>query len=277
MSNDSIPQRSSSNEDDAVPGALTERRGNTLIVTINRPAARNAVNQAVSIGVGDALQQAQDDPEIRAVVITGAGDKSFCAGADLKALSRGENIFHPDHPEWGFAGYVQHFIDKPIIAAVNGTALGGGTELALASDLVVAQSSAQFGLPEVKRGLIAAAGGVFRIVDQLPRKVAMQLLVTGEPITADQAAHWGLINEVVPDGTVLDAALALAERITANAPLAVQASKRVALGVDEGALTAEVDSWNRSNREMRAVFGSADAMEGPMAFAQKRAPVWKAR
>jgi len=274
VSNGPTPQRSSS--DDA-PGALTERRGNTLIVTINRPDARNAVNQAVSIGVGDALQQAQDDPEIRAVVITGAGDKSFCAGADLKALSRGENIFHPDHPEWGFAGYVQHVIDKPIIAAVNGTALGGGTELALASDLVVAQSSAQFGLPEVKRGLIAAAGGVFRIVDQLPRKVAMQLLVTGEPITADQAAQWGLINEVVPDGTVLDAALALAERITANAPLAVQASKRVALGVDEGAITAEVDSWKRSNREMRAVFSSEDAMEGPMAFAQKRPPVWKAR
>jgi crotonobetainyl-CoA hydratase len=263
--------------DQGTPGALTERRGNTLVVTINRPEARNAVNQAVSVGVGDALQQAQDDPEIWAVVITGSGDKSFCAGADLKAISRGENIFHPDHPEWGFAGYVQHLIDKPIIAAVNGTALGGGTELALASDLVVAQSSAQFGLPEVKRGLIAAAGGVFRIVDQLPRKIAMQLLVTGEPISAEEAARWGLINEVVPDGTVLDAALALAERITVNAPLAVQASKRVALGVDEGAVTGELDCWKRSNRAMRAVFGSEDAMEGPMAFAQKRAPVWKAR
>lgn len=273
LSNGPTPQRSSSD----APGALTERRGNTLIVTINRPEARNAVNQAVSVGVGDALQLAQDDPEVRAVVITGAGDKSFCAGADLKAISRGENIFHPDHPEWGFAGYVQHFIDKPVIAAVNGTALGGGTELALASDLVVAQTSAQFGLPEVKRGLIAAAGGVFRIVDQLPRKIAMQLLVTGEPISAEEAARWGLINEVVPDGTVLDAALALAERITANAPLAVQASKRVALGVDDGAITAEKDAWKRSNREMRAVFSSEDAMEGPMAFAQKRAPVWKAR
>lgn len=261
----------------AIPGALTEVRGNTLIVTINRPEARNAVNQAVSIGVGDALQQAQDDPEIRAVVITGSGDKSFCAGADLKAISRGENIFHPDHPEWGFAGYVQHFIDKPIVAAVNGTALGGGTELALASDLVVAQSSAQFGLPEVKRGLIAAAGGVFRIVDQLPRKIAMQLLVTGDPISAEEAARWGLINEVVADGAVLDAALALAERIAVNAPLAVQASKRVAAGVDEGRITTEREAWKRSNREMRAVFTSEDAMEGPMAFAQKRAPVWKAR
>lgn len=258
-------------------GALVERRGNTLVVTINRPAARNAVNQAVSVGLGDALQQAQDDPEVWAVVVTGAGDKSFCAGADLKELSRGENIFHPEHAEWGFAGFVQHFIDKPVIAAVNGTALGGGTELALASDLVVAASSAQFGLPEVKRGLIAAAGGIFRIVDQLPRKIAMQLLMTGEPISAEDAARWGLINEVVPDGTVLDAALALAEKITVNAPLAVQASKRVAVGVDDGSITAEQIAWKRSNRETRVVFSSEDAMEGPMAFAQKRAPVWKAR
>jgi len=264
--------------DDEGPGAVTERRGNTLIITINRPEARNAVNASVSIGVGDALQQAQDDPEIWAVVITGAGDKSFCAGADLKAISRGENIFHPDHPEWGFAGYVEHFIDKPIIAAVNGTALGGGSEIALASDLVVARSSAQFGLPEVKRGLVAAAGGMFRIVDQLPRKIAMRMLVTGDPISADEAARWGLINEVCPDGTpVLDAALALADRITVNAPLAVQASKRVAAGADDGAITAEVDDWRRSNREMRVVFGSEDAREGPLAFAQKRAPVWKAR
>ena len=275
VSDGPTPQGSSS---DKAPGALTERRGNILVITINRPDARNAVNASVSIGVGDALQQAQDDPEIWAVVITGAGDKSFCAGADLKALSRRENIYHPDHPEWGFAGYVQHFIDKPTIAAVNGTALGGGTELALASDLVVATSSAQFGLPEVKRGLIAAAGGMFRIVDQLPRKVAMHLLLTGEPISADEALRWGLINEVATEGTpVLDAAVALAERITGNAPLAVQASKRVALGVDEGEITGEKDAWKRSNREMRAVFSSQDAMEGPLAFAQKRAPVWKAK
>ena len=140
------------------PAALTERRGNVLIITLNRPEARNAVNSAVSTAVGDALQEAHDDPEIRAVVITGAGE-SFCAGADLKAISRRENLFHPDHSEWGFAGYVHHYIDKPTIAAVNGTAFGGGTELALASDLVVAEERAKFGLPEVKRGLIAAAGG----------------------------------------------------------------------------------------------------------------------
>ena len=184
------------------PAALVERRGNVMVITINRPDARNAINCAVSTALGDALQQAQDDADVRAVVLTGAGDKSFCAGADLKAISRRENIFHPAHPEWGFAGYVSHFIDKPTIAAVNGTALGGGTELALASDLVVAEERAKFGLPEVKRGLIAAAGGVFRIIDQLPRKVGLELMFTGEPMTSSDALRWGLINQVVPDGTV---------------------------------------------------------------------------
>ncbi|WP_179471783.1 crotonase/enoyl-CoA hydratase family protein [Mycolicibacterium vinylchloridicum] len=259
------------------PAALSERRGNVTLITINRPDARNAVNGAVSTAVGDLLQQAQDDADVWAVVITGSGDKSFCAGADLKAISRRENLFHPHHPEWGFAGYVRHFIDKPTIAAVNGTALGGGTELALASDLVVAQESAKFGLPEVKRGLVAAAGGVFRIVDQLPRKVAMHLLFTGEPITATEAHQWGLINEVVPDGTVVDAALALAQRITVNAPLAVQASKRVAAGVDDGVITADEAGWGRTMREIGALMKSEDAKEGPLAFAEKRAPVWKAR
>lgn len=263
------------------PGALAELRGNVLVITINRPEARNAVNGAVSIGVGDALERAQNDPDVRAVVITGAGDKSFCAGADLKAISRRENLYHPDHPEWGFAGYVHHFIDKPTIAAVNGTAFGGGTELALASDLVVADERAQFGLPEVKRGLIAAAGGVFRIMDQLPRKVAMELLLTGEPITAADALGWGLINQVVAEGSekgsALDAALALAARVTANAPLSVQASKRIAYGVDDGVIVGDEPGWERTVREMRTLIRSEDAKEGPLAFAEKREPVWKAR
>ncbi|WP_369830805.1 enoyl-CoA hydratase-related protein [Mycobacterium sp. 1245805.9] len=248
-----------------------------MVITINRPEARNAVNAAVSIGVGDALEQAQHDAGVRAVVITGAGDKSFCAGADLKAISRRENLYHPEHGEWGFAGYVHHFIDKPTIAAVNGTALGGGTELALASDLVVADERATFGLPEVKRGLIAAAGGVFRIMDQLPRKVAMELLLTGEPITASDALQWGLINQVVSEGSVLDAALALARRVTANAPLSVQASKRIAYGVDDGVIVGDEPGWERTVREMRTLIRSEDAKEGPLAFAEKREPVWKAR
>ncbi|UGT94177.1 crotonase/enoyl-CoA hydratase family protein [Mycobacterium ostraviense] len=248
-----------------------------MVITINRPEARNAVNGAVSIAVGDALDDAQHDPDVRAVVITGVGDTSFCAGADLKAIARRENIYHPDHADWGFAGYVHHFIDKPTIAAVNGTALGGGTELALASDLVVAHERAKFGLPEVKRGLIAAAGGVFRIVNQLPRKLAMELLLTGEPITAADAYDWGLINQVVREGSVLDAALTLAARVTVNAPLSVQASKRIAYGVDDGVITDEEAGWQRTVREMSSLIRSEDAKEGPSAFAEKREPVWKAR
>ena len=259
------------------PGALVERRGNVMIITINRPEARNAVNAAVSTAVGDAMEQAQQDPDVRVVVITGAGDKSFCAGADLKAIARRENLYHPDHGEWGFAGYVRHFVDKPTIAAVNGTALGGGTELALASDLVVAGESATFGLPEVKRGLIAAAGGVFRIAEQLPKKVAMELLFTGEPMSSADALKWGLINRVVPDGSELDAALALAERITVNAPLAVQASKRVASGADDGIITDDKAGWGRTTREFPTLLKSEDAKEGPLAFAEKRQPVWKAK
>lgn len=257
--------------------AAVERRGNVALITINRPDARNAVNGAVSTAVGDVLEAAQRDPEVWAVVITGAGDKSFCAGADLKAISRGENLYHPDHAEWGFAGYVHHFIDKPTIAAVNGTALGGGSELALASDLVVACESASFGLPEVKRGLIAGAGGVFRIVDQLPRKVALELLFTGEPMSAADALTWGLVNEVVPDGSVVEAALALAGRITVNAPLSVQASKRVAYGADGGSIADEEPKWERTTREFSKLLQSDDAKEGPLAFAEKRQPVWKAR
>ncbi|GBE64424.1 enoyl-CoA hydratase [Mycobacterium sp. MFM001] len=259
------------------PAVLTERRGNVLVITINRPEARNCVNGAVSTGVGDALEQAQHDPEVRAVVITGAGDKSFCAGADLKAIARRENLYHPEHGEWGFAGYVHHFVDKPTIAAVNGTALGGGTELALASDLVVAEERAMFGLPEVKVGLIAGAGGVFRIVQQLPRKVGLEMLFTGEPISAADALKWGLINQVVPNGTVLDAALALAARVTVNAPLSIQASKRIAYGADDGVIPDEEPGWARTTREFATLLKSEDAKEGPLAFAEKRQPVWKAR
>ena len=144
-------------------------------------------------------------------------------------------------------------------------------------DLVVAEERAKFGLPEVKRGLIAAAGGVFRIVDQLPRKVAMELLLTGEPMTASDAWEWGLVNQVVKEGSVLDAALAMAARVTVNAPLSVQASKRIAYGVDDGVIPDEAAGWERTMREMRSLIRSEDAKEGPLAFAEKREPVWKAR
>jgi crotonobetainyl-CoA hydratase len=258
-------------------GALVERRGNVLLITINRPDARNAVNAAVSTAVGAALVEAENDPEIRVVVITGAGDKSFCAGADLKAISRGEGLFAPGNEDWGFAGFVRHVISKPTIAAVNGTALGGGTELALSADLIVAAEGASFGLPEVKRGLIAGAGGVFRLPAQIPQRLAMEMILTGDPISAATAREYGLINQVVPDGTVVEAALALAERIAVNAPLSVQASKRIALGIQAGDRPAENDRWGHSEDEWQGLMSSEDAKEGPLAFAEKRAPVWKAR
>ncbi|MFJ4828625.1 crotonase/enoyl-CoA hydratase family protein [Streptomyces sp. NPDC088747] len=256
---------------------LVEDRGHVRVVTLNRPEARNAVDQELSLLLGTALEEAEADPVVRAVVVTGAGDKAFCAGADLKAVARGETIIPPGREAWGFAGYVDHPIGKPVIAAVNGFALGGGTEIALASDLVVAADTAAFGLPEVRRGIIAAAGGAFRLVAQLPPKVAMELLLTGDTLSAAEAKDLGLVNRVVPQDRVLAEAVALAERIAANAPLAVQASKRIAKGISDGSVAAEEDRWSHSHAEARAVMRSADAKEGPRAFAEKRAPVWQAR
>lgn len=259
------------------PAVRTERRDHVLLVTLDRPEARNAVNGEVSTLLGNALHEADTDPEIRVVVITGAGERSFCAGADLKAISRGEDIFPAENRQWGFAGMMQQYVSVPVIGAVNGTALGGGCEIALACDLVVAADHAVFGLPEVRRGLIAAAGGAFRLPAQLPHRVAMEMMLTGEPITAGRALDLHLINHVVPADRLLDTALELAGTIAANAPLAVQGTKRVALGITDGGRPAEVDQWKVNDTEMITVMTSEDAAEGPRAFAEKRAPVWKAR
>jgi len=261
------------------PAVLTERHGHVLLVTLNRPAVRNAVNLAVTLGLGDALEEAEHDRGIWAVVLTGAGDKAFCAGADLKAVARGESVV-PEEPvraAWGFAGYVTHHISKPTIAAVTGFALGGGTEISLASDLVVAADTASFGLPEVKRGIYAGAGGLIRLPAQIPKKIAMEMILTGEPISAQRALELGLVNRVVPQLEVVAAALELAGKITANAPLAVQASKRIANGIHNGEVAAEAASWELSRAEGPALMRTADAAEGPRAFAEKRAPQWQAQ
>lgn len=205
-----VPTGSDGSGDDPV---LVERRGAVMIITINRPNVRNAVNLTVSVAIGDALAEAEADRDVWAVVLTGTGDKAFCAGADLKALADGERTISedPTRAAWGFAGYVNHHISKPTIAAVNGMALGGGTELVLASDLAVAADEAAFGLPEVKRGILAGAGGLFRLPVQIPQKVAMAMILTGEPITAATALELHLINAVVRQGDVLDRALNLAD------------------------------------------------------------------
>jgi crotonobetainyl-CoA hydratase len=257
---------------------LYERDGHVALLTLNRPQALNAVNAALADELGDHLERAVADDEIRAIVVTGAG-RAFCAGADLKEIAAGRPIEPTAHPEWGFAGLTQHWVSKPLIAAVNGYAMGGGTEIALACDLVVASEQATFGLPEVKRGLFAAAGGVIRLQRQIPIKLAAQLALTGDPVDAVTARQWGLVNDVAPPEEVVPLALALAGRIAVNAPLSVQHSKRVlhraaSAGSDWDAAWSGGDPWRINAEAMDAVFGSADAIEGATAFAQKRAPVW---
>lgn len=255
------------------PAALLERHGHVGLLTLNRPESLNAVNSALCTDAGHALARIADDPTLRVAVITGAG-RAFCAGADLKEVAAGRSIEADGHPEWGFAGLTRHYIDKPVVAAVNGFALGGGTEIVLACDLAVIDERASLGLPEVTRGLFAGAGGVIRLQRQIPLKIALQVALTGQPLDARTAHHWGLVNDVAPEGTAVARAMALAEVIAANAPLAVRVSKQVvhrtaALGSDW-----DDEVW-QVNEEARArVLDSDDAREGPRAFAEQRDPIW---
>ncbi|SKB00094.1 short chain enoyl-CoA hydratase [Agreia bicolorata] len=257
---------------------IAEQRDHVLLVTLNRPHARNAVNVDLAVGVGEALEYAERQSDVWVVIITGAGDKAFCAGADLKAVAAGEFATGDLRlDKWGFAGYVSHHISKPTIAAVNGFALGGGTELVLQSDLAVAVDTATFGLPEVKRGIYAGAGGAFRLPRAIPPKIAMEAILTGQPISAQKALELGLINKSVPADELLATAFALAEAICENAPLAVQASKRIAREINDGVVERELSDWKRSAAEGPGLMSSADAREGVTAFAQKRAPEWTGR
>lgn len=253
--------------------ALFQRRGPIGLITLNRPHVMNAVNAELSAAAGLALEQAQCDPEVRVVIITGAG-RGFCSGADLKELANGRRIDDRDHPEWGFAGIVQHWIDKPTIAAVNGYTMGGGTEIMLACDLAVIDETASLGLPEVRRGLLAAAGGVIRLQRQIPLKIALEVALTGKPITATRAYELGLVNQVVGQGSALDSALLLAEQIAANGPVAVRQSKRVMYRTVGAGSDWEPEVWQINKEAAKVVFGSDDAREGPRAFLEGRAPRW---
>jgi crotonobetainyl-CoA hydratase len=256
----------------AAPAAVLEGRGPVAVITLNRPHAMNAVNAELARAAGDALADFAADPELRVCVITGAG-RAFCAGADLEELAAGRSVHDAAHPERGFAGIVRQFVDKPVIAAVNGFALGGGTEIVLACDLAVLSDQARLGLPEVTRGLVAGAGGLLRLHLQIPPKVAAEAVFTGGAIDPETALRWGLANRVVPAADVLGTALGLAEAIAANAPLAIRASKRIMARSAGGSDWAD-EVWAMNEAELADVRGSRDAREGATAFAQKRRPEW---
>jgi enoyl-CoA hydratase len=249
---------------------LVRRENGILIVTINRPDQRNAVNGAVSAGIAGALDLLDSSPDLRVGVLHGNGS-AFCAGMDLKAFAAGEQVRDPAR---GFGGIVERPPAKPLIAAVEGWALGGGFEIVLACDLVTAGKSARFGLPEVRRGLAARGGGVFRLPRRLPHALAMELIVTGAALDAPRAEHFGLVNRLVDDGQALAAALELAAQIAANAPMSVRASKAVAIDSADWPLDK---GFQRQRAYLEPVFASQDATEGVTAFRERREPVWQDR
>jgi len=242
---------------------LTERRGRVMVITLNRPEAMNAINGALSEGLRSAVQDLDSDSELTAGVVTGAG-KGFCSGMDLKAFSRGEDI-------GPMLEFVQNGATKPLVGAIEGFALAGGLELALSCDLLVAARGAKLGIPEVGVGLFAAGAGLFRLPGRVGYGTAMEMAITGDPITAEEAADHGLVSRLTEPGGALGEALALAERIARNAPLAVAASKQL-IRASQGATEEEL--WKIQRPHMATVWKSDDAKEGPRAFAEKRPPEW---
>ena len=249
---------------------LRERRGHVEILTINRPEARNAINRATAIALGDALDACESDDDVWVVVLTGAGDKAFSAGMDLKAFAAGEFPI----TDKGFGGITQRDFPKPLIAAANGAALAGGFEILISCDMVVAAEHAKFGIPEASRGLIAGGGGLIRLPKRIPLAVAYEMALTAEPIDAQRAYELGLVNRGVAGETVLDEAVARAERIAKNAPLAVRTSKDVMKRSRE---LSEEQCWQLNTEAFGIIGRSSDAMEGAVAFAEKREPNWQAK
>jgi enoyl-CoA hydratase len=249
---------------------LVEYADRVAVITINRPQARNAVNHAVSAGVFEALGELDRRDDLTVGIVTGAGG-TFSSGMDLKAFLAGEDVAVEGG---GFGGITQATVRKPLIAAVEGWALAGGCEIALSCDLIVAASDAKFGIPEVKRGLVAGAGGLFRLPRRIPAGIAMELALTGDPLPAVDAHRLGLVNALTEPGGALDGARALAARIAANGPLAVATTKQVIVEQQDWDIA---DAWSRQQPMVGPVFASEDAREGARAFAEKRPPVWRGR
>ncbi|MCU1480479.1 MAG: sle [Subtercola sp.] len=272
---DPLDVRNAVTDINSEPYVLFERRGKVALLTLNRPEIRNVVFAEMSTALAEAIDLFEADGDLRVAVLTGAGS-AFCAGMDLKAFSASVDKAIPTaagHPEWGFAGITRRLITKPVIAAVNGGAFGGGAEVALACDLIVADENALFALPEASFGIFPAEGGVVRLGQLIPQKIALELLLTGRRFTASEALSWGLVNRVASSGKSLEGALALAELIAANAPLSTQAIKRVVYRAEE---TSHLDgaAWQINDSQVAAVFSSADAIEGPLAFIEKRVAQW---
>lgn len=251
------------------PEVLTEVRDGVLIVTMNRPEAKNAMNKAQAEGISAAMDRLEAEADLRCAVLTGAGG-TFCSGMDLKGFLRGER---PSIEGRGFGGLTEWTPSKPVIAAIDGFALAGGMELALSCDLIVASAGAKFGIPEVKRGLAAAAGGLIKLPRQIPPRIAMELALTGDFIDAARAYELGFVNRVV-DGPALPAALELAARVAENGPLALIASKAV---IRQSHEWTEAEMWQKQAAIVMPVFASEDAREGAAAFAEKRKPNWKGK
>jgi len=261
-------------KDGAGPVLVKERRGAVQVLRLNRPDARNSLNPALLTAIGLSMTEAENDPDVRAVVLTGTGDKAFCAGMDLRAFAEGGAVGGDPEGMKGFGRFTQGEIGVPIVGAANATAVAGGFELLLGCDVVVASEAALFGVPEVKRSLVAGAGGALLLAQRVPRALALELLLTGDPIDARRAAEIGLVNRVVEEGQALAAAVELAEKIAANGPLALMATKEIA---HRGGDWTAAQRWDEAARLMQPVFTSQDAQEGARAFAEKRAPVWKGK
>ena len=257
-------------EDSNDAAVITERRGNVLVITLNRPEVRNAVNGALAEGVGSALDELDSDDELRLGILTGAGG-FFCAGMDLGAFVKGESPYYEGR---GFAGIAERASEKPLIAAIEGFAVAGGLEIALSCDLIVAAKGAKMGIPEAKRSLVAAAGALLRLPKRMPYHAVMELALSGDPWPAERFHELGVVNRVVEPGSALDEALAMGEALSANGPLALMASKRV---LQEQFDWRTEEMWQKQADIVGPVMTSEDAKEGATAFKEKRDPVWKGR